>query len=217
MSRLASVFALARGPSLGVASDILPCMDGEPDITELLARVRNGDRAALDLLTPMVYVQLRRIAQGCIRGENPGLTLQATSLVHEAWIRLAGNSHPDYKYRAHFFGVAARLMRQILVDHARSVRAAKRGGGKVQLDDTRMEVAGHRQDLAILAVHEALERLAVEDPRKAQFVEMRFFAGMTIDEIAECSGVPKPTVYREVRVAQAWLFREAGPASDAPK
>ena len=185
-------------------------MDAE--ITGLLARVRNGDRTALDQLTPLVYDQLRRIAQGCIRGEAPGLTLQATSLVHEAWMRLAGNSHPDYKDRAHFFGIAARLMRQILVDHARAVRAAKRGGGKIPLDP-RMEVAGHRQDLAILAVHEALERLAAEDPRKAKFIEMRFFAGMTIDEIAECTGVPKPTVYREVRVAQAWLFREAGPAS----
>jgi RNA polymerase sigma factor (TIGR02999 family) len=188
----------------------------EPAITELLGRVKKGDRAALDLLTPLVYDQLRRIAQGCIRGENPGLTLQATSLVHEAWMRLAGNSHPDYKDRAHFFGVAARLMRQILVDHARAVRAAKRGGDKIPLD-VRMEVAGNRQDLAILAVDEALERLAVESPRKAQFIEMRFFAGMTIDEIAECSGVPKPTVYREVRVAQAWLFREAGPAKAAAK
>jgi len=188
----------------------------EPVITELLSRVRTGDRAALDQLTPLVYDQLRRIAQGCIRGENPGLTLQATSLVHEAWMRLAGNSHPDYKDRAHFFGVAARLMRQILVDHARSVTAAKRGGGKIPLD-VRMEVAGDRQDLTILAVHEALERLAVQDPRKAQFIEMRFFAGMTIDEIAESSGVPKPTVYREVRVAQAWLFREAGPASASEK
>jgi RNA polymerase sigma factor (TIGR02999 family) len=182
----------------------------EPLITELLGRVRTGDRAALDQLTPLVYDQLRRIAQGCIRGENPGLTLQATSLVHEAWMRMAGNSHPDYKDRAHFFGVAARLMRQILVDHARSVRAAKRGGGKIPVD-VRMEVAGDRQDLTILAVHEALERLAAQDPRKAQFIEMRFFAGMTIDEIAESSGVPKPTVYRDVRVAQAWLFREAGP------
>ena len=182
-------------------------------ITELLARVRTGDRAALDQLTPLVYDQLRRIAQGCIRGENPGLTLQATSLVHEAWLRLAGNSHPDYKDRAHFFGVAARLMRQILVDHARSVRAAKRGGGKIPLD-VRIEVAGHRQDLTILAVHEALERLSAEDPRKAQFIEMRFFAGMSIDEIAECTGVPKPTVYRDVRVAQAWLFREAGPSQN---
>jgi RNA polymerase sigma factor (TIGR02999 family) len=186
----------------------------EPVITELLARVRTGDRAALDQLTPLVYDHLRRIAQGCIRGENPGLTLQATSLVHEAWMRLAGNSHPDYKDRAHFFGVAARLMRQILVDHARSVKAAKRGGGKIPLD-VRMEVAGHRQDLTILAVHEALERLGAEDPRKAQFIEMRFFAGMTIEEIAESSGVPKPTVYREVRVAQAWLMREAGPGSAA--
>jgi RNA polymerase sigma-70 factor (ECF subfamily) len=182
----------------------------EPVITELLSRVRTGDRAALDQLTPLVYDQLRRIAQGCIRGENPGLTLQATSLVHEAWLRLAGNSHPDYKDRAHFFGVAARLMRQILVDHARSVRAAKRGGGKISLD-VGMEVAGDRQDLTILAVHEALDRLAAQDPRKAQFIEMRFFAGMTIDEIAECTSVPKPTVYREVRVAQAWLIREAGP------
>jgi RNA polymerase sigma factor (TIGR02999 family) len=184
----------------------------EPAITELLARVRTGDRTALDQLTPLVYDHLRRIAQGCIRGENPGLTLQATSLVHEAWLRLAANSQPDYKDRAHFFGVAARLMRQILVDHARSVRAAKRGGGKIPLD-VRMEVAGHRQDLTILAVHEALDRLAAQDPRKAQFIEMRFFAGMTIDEIAESSGVPKPTVYREVRVAQAWLFREAGPGT----
>jgi RNA polymerase sigma-70 factor (ECF subfamily) len=186
----------------------------EPVITELLSRVRTGDRAALDQLTPLVYDQLRRIAQGCIRGENPGLTLQATSLVHEAWLRLAGNSHPDYKDRAHFFGVAARLMRQILVDHARSVRAAKRGGGKISLD-VGMEVAGDRQDLTILAVHEALDRLAAQDPRKAQFIEMRFFAGMTIDEIAECTSVPKPTVYREVRVAQAWLIREAGPGTAA--
>lgn len=179
-------------------------------ITELLARVRSGDRAALDQLTPLVYDQLRRIAQGCIRGENPGHTLQATSLVHEAWLRLAGNAHPDYQDRAHFFGVAARLMRQILVDHARALKAAKRGGGKIQLD-LKMDLPGDRQDLTILAVHEALDRLALESPRKAQFIEMRFFAGMSIEEIAECTGIPKPTVYREVRVAQAWLFREAAP------
>jgi RNA polymerase sigma factor (TIGR02999 family) len=142
--------------------------------------------------------------------------MQSTALMHEAYLRLVDHSPSGIEGRAQFLGIAARLMRQILVDHARAVRAAKRGGGKIPLD-VRMEVAGNRQDLAILAVDEALERLAVESPRKAQFIEMRFFAGMSIEEIAECSGVPKPTVYREVRVAQAWLFREAGPAKAAAK
>jgi RNA polymerase sigma factor (TIGR02999 family) len=178
-------------------------------VTELLSRVRLGDTAAFEQLIPMVYDHLHRIAQGCMRGERASHTLQATSLVNEAWIRLAGQNHPDYRDRTQFFGIAARLMRQILVDHARATKAVKRGSGeKVQLDE-RIDIGGSTPEpVPILAINDALDRLAAEDERRAQLIELRFFAGMTIEEIVDYTGISRPTVYRELRVAQAWLRRE---------
>lgn len=176
-------------------------------VTELLRRVSSGDRKALDELVPLVYQELHRIAQGYLHREPPGYTLQPTSLIHEAYIRMVKQAHPRYASRAHFFGVAARIMRQILVDHARSRRAAKRGGGGGEPLDETLEFASQRP-VAIFALNEALERLAGLDQRKASLVEIRFFGGMTAEEIAECATMRVHTVRRELRLAQAWLHKE---------
>lgn len=178
----------------------------ETGITTLLDRLRGGDRQALDALIPIVYEHLHRIAEGHLRSERSNLTMQATSLVSEAYLRLAGMEHPDYRNRAHFFGIASRLMRQILVDHARARSSEKRGGERVRVDLPDMP-AGVRPP-AILALDEALTRLAETDPDKARFVEMRFFAGMSVEEIAEASAVSVVTVRRHLRIAQACLYRE---------
>lgn len=176
-------------------------------VTELLKRLSDGDRTALDDLIPVVYRELHSIAQGYLWREDPGHTLQPTSLIHEAYLRLVQQSHPNYMSRAHFYGVAARIMRQILVDHARTRQAAKRGGGeKISLWDA----ADSRSNrvLEVMALDQALNRLAGIDERKAQLVEMRFFGGMTAEEIGESLGLGPQSVRRELRLAQAWLHRE---------
>jgi RNA polymerase sigma factor (TIGR02999 family) len=177
------------------------------EITSLLKKLNQGESSALDTLIPMVYKELHRIAQGYLRREAPGNTLQPTSLIHETYLRMVGKNHPEYAGRAHFFGVAARVMRQILVDHARSRQAAKRQAGQRLWITDVVEVAPERSP-AILAVNEALDRLAVEDQPKAQMVEMRFFGGMTAEEIAACMHLPVHTVNRQLRLAQAWLRKE---------
>ena len=179
----------------------------EGPITELLTRVSTGDRGALDELMPFVYRELHKIARGYLGRELPQHTLQPTSLIHEAYMRMVEQSHPDYSSRAHFYGVAARVMRQILVDHARARQAAKRGGGEaIPFTDT-LDVASDRP-IAILELDEALHRLAKVDARKASLIEMRFFAGMTAEEIGESASIPVYTVRRELRLAQAWLHKE---------
>lgn len=182
----------------------------ETGITTLLDRVRDGDREALDELIPIVYEHLHRIAEGHLRTERAGHTVQATSLVSEAYLRLAGMDHPDYRNRAHFFGIASRLMRQILIDHARAKGSEKRGGDQLRVDLPDLP-AGDRPPV-ILALDDALNRLAQTDPDKARFVEMRFFAGMTVEEIAEASAVSVVTVRRHLRIAQACLYREIATA-----
>lgn len=179
-------------------------------VTVLLKQLGKGDRSVLDALVPLVYRELHQIAEGYLRREAPGHTLQPTSLIHEAYIRLVEQSHPDYTSRAHFYGVAARVMRQILVDHARTRHALKRGGDEanVPLSDT-LEFPG--RPVLVVALDEALDRLTVADERKARLVEMRFFAGMTAEEISECSDIPPYTVRRELRLAQAWLYKELAP------
>jgi RNA polymerase sigma factor (TIGR02999 family) len=178
-----------------------------PEITELLTRLNSGDKSALDSLVPLVYHELHRIAQGYLYREAPGHTLQPTSLIHEAYLRMVKQSHPEYTGRANFYGVAARIMRQILVDHARSRHAAKRDGGeKVGITDV-LEF-GSDSSITVLAVNEALDRLALEDELKSRIVEMRFFGGMTAEEIAACVNVPVHTVHRQLRLAQAWLRKE---------
>jgi RNA polymerase sigma-70 factor (ECF subfamily) len=176
-------------------------------ITALLSRVSGGDREAFDDLMPLVYEQLHRIAEGYLRREFQNRTLQPTALIHEAYLRLAEHNSSAYENRSHFFGVAARVMRQILVDHARARQAGKRGADlKVPLHPN-LDLAPER-DRVVIALDDALNALALKDEKKARLVEMRFFAGMTAGEIAECIGTPIHIVRRELRTAQAWLRRE---------
>jgi len=179
-------------------------------VTVLLKQLGKGDRSVLDKLVPLVYHELHQIALGYLRREPPAHTVQPTSLIHEAYLRLVEQSHPDYTSRAHFYGVAARVMRQILVDHARTRHALKRGGDEanVPLNDA---LEFPERPVVVVALDEALDRLKVVDERKARLVEMRFFGGMTAEEISECSGIPPYTVRRELRLAQAWLHKELTP------
>jgi RNA polymerase sigma factor (TIGR02999 family) len=177
-------------------------------VTQLLSRWRGGDRAALDALIPLVYRELRRIAERHLHGERPGHMLQTTALVHEAYLRMVAQDPPDWQNRAHFFGVAAQLMRQILVDHARAENAAKRGSGacKLTLDRALMQV--QNTDVDILKLDEALGELARMDPRQCRIVELRFFAGLSVEETSEILGISSATVTREWATARAWLYRE---------
>jgi len=177
-------------------------------ITELLVRWRGGDREALDSLLPLVYDELRRIARHYLQGERPGHTLQSTSLVNEAYVRMVAQDFPQWQNRAHFFAVAAQLMRQILVDHARNHRASKRGGDvyKVSLDE-----AGDQPqatDVDIVALDDALNNLAAMDPQQSKVVELKFFAGLSIEDTAEVLGISASTVKRDWITARAWLYRE---------
>lgn len=174
--------------------------------------MRSGDTSALEQLTPLVYDHLHRIASSYMQGERPGHTMQATSLVNEAWIRLASSNNTDYKCRVHFFGFAARLMRQILVDHARATNAAKRNGGfKVQLPEYLDIAVAPEADPEILSLNAALDRMALENETRARLVEMRYFSGMKLEEISEVLNISISTIHRELRVAKAWLKREINP------
>jgi RNA polymerase sigma-70 factor, ECF subfamily len=178
------------------------------NVTELLRAWSNGDRPALDQLTPLVYQELRKLAASCLRRERPGHTLQPTALIHEAYLRLIDQDSPDWESRTHFFGIASRLMRQILVEYARRHDAAKRGGEqqKVPLDEAVVYVPERASQL--VALDEALIALAALDERKCRIVEMRYFGGLTTEEIAQEVGISVATVGREVRIAAAWLNRE---------
>ena len=186
-----------------------PSADNGPraeSITVLLSRV-GGDREAFDQLIPLVYQELHRIAEGYVRRESQNYSLQPTALIHEAYLRLSGYRGAGYQNRSHFFGFAARVMRQILVDHARARQAAKRGAQVKVTFDQSFDFAPER-DRVVMALDDALHTLAREDARKARLVEMRFFGGMTAEEIAECEEMPVHIVRRELRAAQAWLRRE---------
>ncbi len=177
------------------------------DVTELLVRFRDGDRAAGERLLPLVYSELRRIAAHHLRRERLDHTLQATALVHEAYLRLIEQREGDWKSRSHFFGLAAHLMRLILIDHARKRRAGKRGGRqqKVELDDAL--VADGQSPDQLLIIDQALKELALFDARAAQVVEMRFFGGLSVDETAEALEVSPTSVQRDWRTARLWLRR----------
>jgi RNA polymerase sigma factor (TIGR02999 family) len=177
-------------------------------ITVLLQQFAGGDKEALNRLIPLVYAELHRLAEGYLRQERTGHTLQPTALVHEAYVRLLGQQHPDYQGRAHFLGVSAQVMRQILIDHARKRNAVKRGGTdqKCSLDEARDAVL-ERPSVAI-ALDDALNALEQKDTRKARLLEMRFFGGLTAEESAEALALPVGDVRRELRVALAWLQRE---------
>jgi RNA polymerase sigma factor (TIGR02999 family) len=190
---------------------------GLPGLTQLLLEWRGGDETALERLIPLVYADLRTIARRCLRDEQRGEALQTTELVNEAYLRLVRSSQVQWRDRTHFFAMAARLMRRVLVDEVRKRRFQKRGGDlvRVTLDD---EGASWTPDIDLLALDEAIERLARFAPRKAHVVELRFFGGMTIEETAAALDVSIDVVKREWRTARLWLLRalrEAGDGSDA--
>ena len=180
----------------------------EHNVTELLRRGRQGDKAAIDRAMPLVYKELRRLAASYLRAQGPAHTLQPTALVHEAYLRLVARAGTDWNDRAHFFNLAASIMRQILVDHARAKVAAKRGGAraKVELKDTLNYSDEKAAD--IVALDDALRGLAAFDERKARIIELRYFGGLSVEEIAQALGISIATVGRENRYAEAWLRRE---------
>jgi RNA polymerase sigma-70 factor, ECF subfamily len=177
-------------------------------VTALLRSWGQGDRAALDALLPVVYDELRRRARRQMRAQPSGHTLQTTAIIHEAYLRLVGQQETDWQSRAHFFGVAAKAMRSVLVDHARAQRAAKRGGGAAQVTLADVDAVAPEPAVDVLALEEALTRLATFDPRKGQLVELRYFGGLGIEETAVVLGVSSATVKREWVLARAWLRRE---------
>ena len=189
---------------------------GAPNqVTDLLLRWREGDRQALDALMPLVYEELRRLAGHYLRQERPGHTLQSTALVHEAFVRLVGTNPPEWQNRAHFYGVTARLMRQVLVDHARTHRAEKRGGDSLKLTLDEGLVGAGKRDFDILALDDALNQLALISPQQSQIVELRFFSGLSIEETSEVLAISPATVKRHWTVARAWLFREMNRSAPA--
>jgi RNA polymerase sigma-70 factor, ECF subfamily len=180
-------------------------------VTRLLLDWSCGDRAALDQLMPLVYQELHKLAGSYLRNERPNHTLQPTALIHEAYLRMIGNDMPEWQSRAHFFGVAARLMRQILVEHARTRHAVKRGGDqqKISLEDA-PQVFVQSDAAELLALDYALTKLAAFDDRRSRILELRAFGGMSVEETALVLGVSETTIKREMRLAQAWVRRELG-------
>lgn len=185
-------------------------MTAGANITDLLARWREGDKEALDELVPQVYSALHRLADHYLRQERTDHTLQPTALVHEAYLRLVDDREIDWQNRAHFFGIAAVRMRHILVEHARSRKAIKRGGGDYKVSLTEADRRAERRDVNLLALDDALGKLEVLDPQKVRVVELRFFGGMTIEETAEALKVSPATIKREWSMARAWLRTEIG-------
>jgi len=179
------------------------------NVTLLLAQLREGNQDAANRLIPLIYAELRRMAGAYMQRERPGLTLQPTALVHEAYMRLVDGQQGPWQNRAHFFAIAAHTMRQVLVDHARRRQAGKRGGAgtrKVAMDVDLLIAPDRLED--IIAIDEALERLAAIDPRQSRLIELRFFVGLNVEEVAEVMGISPITVKREWRSAKAWLHRE---------
>ena len=177
-------------------------------VTQLLAEWSHGDNAALTELTPLVYEELRRIAHRHMGGQRPDHTLQTTALVNEAYLRLADQTNPNWQSRAHFFAVAARAMRQILVSYARSNQAQKRGGGALKIELDESAILSPEQSKEIVDLHEALERLGTLDSRKGQVVELKYFGGLNYDEIAEVLKIARVTVRRDWEFAKLWLYTE---------
>src|SRR5881392_118352 len=177
-------------------------------VTDLLTRWSEGDDAVLAKLTPLVYGELRRLAHREMGAEHTGHTLQTTALVNEAYLCLADQSNPRWQNRAHFFAVAARAMRRILVSYARSQRAQKRGGGALKIDLDEAALVSPEESKEIIDLHEALERLATLDSRKAQVVELKYFGGLNYDEMAEVLRISPVTVRRDWEFAKVWLYKE---------
>ena len=176
-------------------------------VTQLLLKWSDGDRSALDQLIPLVHSELRRMARRYMGRQNPGHTLETSALINEAYLRLVNQQSVEWKDRAHFFAVSAQIMRNILIDHARRYRYAKRGAGarKIELDE--MAEMPERRAAEFVALDDALRELATVDPRKSEIVELRFFGGLNIEETAEVMKISPATVQREWRAARAWLQR----------
>ncbi|HUK89733.1 MAG TPA: sigma-70 family RNA polymerase sigma factor [Blastocatellia bacterium] len=174
-------------------------------VTQLLIKWSSGDQAALDQLIPMVYRTLRRLATAYMRREREGQSLQATALVHEAYVRLVDQKSATWENRTQFFGMAAKLMRNILVDHARERKAFKRGGGQYRMSLADLDRIGSRTDVEVLALNDALNELAEAKPKHARIVELRFFGGLTVEETAQVLGISRATVERDWTFARAWL------------
>ena len=185
------------------------------DVTRILTAIEQGDAKAVDQLLPLVYEELRRLAARKMSAELPGQTLQATALVHEAYIRLVGSQAPGWKGRTHFFAAAAEAMRRILVENARRKKRLKYGGGRQKLDYDNLDVAIERLSDDIIALDEALAKLAIEDPVKAELVKLRYFAGLTVEQSAEILEISRATADRYWSYARAWLFHEITKGSEA--
>jgi RNA polymerase sigma-70 factor (ECF subfamily) len=185
----------------------MPEPDGE--VTLLLTEFREGNQEAANRLMPLIYSELRRVAGTYLQRERPGHTLQTTALVNEVYLRLAGGQPAPWQNRAHFFAIAAHGMREVLLDYARRHHAGKRGGKDAQKVEIDAEVLGASPKIEnVIAIDEALERLAQIDPRQSRLIELRFFAGLDVEEVAEVMGVSPTTIKREWTSAKAWLHRE---------
>jgi len=178
------------------------------DVTRILREARDGQEGASEELAALLYGELRQLARRELAHERPDHTLQPTALVHEAWLRLMGDAECEFDSRAHFFGAAARAIRRVLVDHARARAREKRGGGAIALPLDQLDPAAPLPESRLLALDEALERLAVVDPFKARVVELRFFSGLSVAELARLLGTSESSVGRDWRVARAWLRGE---------
>jgi RNA polymerase sigma factor (TIGR02999 family) len=178
------------------------------EVTGLLIEWSNGDKAALDKLAPLVYQELRRLAHHYMSHERPGHTLQTTALVNEAYLRLVNRKGVQWQNRAHFFGIAATLMRSILVDHARSHAYAKRGGGARKIEFDEAMIVSQERAAEVVALDDVLKQLADFDPQQSRIVELRFFGGLTIEETSEVLDLSPATIKREWSTARAWLYRE---------
>jgi RNA polymerase sigma factor (TIGR02999 family) len=178
------------------------------DVTRLLQAIHRGDPRAGDELLPLVYDELRKLAAARMAHEAPGQTLQPTALVHEAWLRLAGNESHEWNGRAHFFGAAAEAMRRILIDNARRKQAVRHGAGQQRLDFQEVELVAPASDDQLLAVNDALDKLAAEHPQKVDLVKLRYFAGLSLEEAARVLQISEATAKRWWVYARAWLFDE---------
>jgi RNA polymerase sigma factor (TIGR02999 family) len=181
------------------------------ELTVILERLEQGDPQAAGELLPLVYEELRKLAAQKMAHERPGQTLQATALVHEAWLRLGGDDQPEWRNRAHFFAAAAEAMRRILIDNARRKQCLRHGGGVERVGMEGLDLAANMDDGQLIALSDAMERFTVHDARKAELVKLRFFAGLTHEQAARVLGVSEPTAKRDWAYARAWLFREMNP------
>ena len=187
------------------------------EVTQILQDWKKGDREAPDRLLPLVYDEMRRLARIHLAKERPGHTLQPTALVNEAYLRLVDQTRVDWQNRSHFYGIAASMMRRVLIDHARAHAAEKRGGGAIRLSIDDVQVPLEQRAADFVALDEALKRLSQFDERKSKVVEMRFFGGLNDEEIAEVLGVTTRTVLRDWKKARLWLYRELSvAAADEP-